>query len=104
MPHDPLTTSRIHFLAQTILNQPHYGILKAPTTFTKSRELYEWDLDRLNVEMKLFKTELFEKGFIAENYTFYLQTSGFVAIDGFEHFSFKMLRSDGTWYGQEPNN
>lgn len=104
MPHDPLTTSRIQFLAQTILNQPHYIVLKAPTTFTQSRELYEWELDRLSLEMKMFKAELFSKGFIPESYTLYLQTNGQVAIDGFQNFCFKMTRPDGSWYSQEPNN
>ena len=79
-------------------------MLKAPPTFSKSRELNEWDLDRLTTEFNSFRSELFIRGFIVNNYALYLQSNGTVALDGFEHFGFKMLRPDGTWYSQEPNN
>ncbi len=104
MPHDPVTASRIHLLAQTVLSQPFYIVLRAPIAFIKCRQLDEWDMDRLHLEVKTFKTEMFAKGFIVENYSLYLQPSGHVAIDGFENFPFKMLRSDGSWYPQEFTN
>ncbi len=104
MPHDPVTTSRIHLLCNTILSQPYYTVLKAPQTFIMSRELNYWDLDRLSVEVKLLNAELFARGFILKNFTLYLQPNGTVAIDGFEFFGFKMLNPDGSWYCKEPEN
>ena len=104
MPHDPITTNRIHFLCQTILTKPSYKVLIAPLNFSKNRYLDSWDMNLLHQEFKNFETELFIYGFYATDILFYLQPDGRVALDGFENFSFKMSRPDGTFYALAPGS
>ena len=104
MSHDPITTNRIHFLCQTILNKPSYKVLSAPLYYSRNRVIDSWDLNVVHVEFKNFETELFSLGFIPTKAIFYLQPDGKVALSGYEHFSFKMLRPDGTTYALAPGS
>ena len=104
MSHDPITTNRIHFLCQTILNKPSYKVLSAPYHYVRNREINSWDLNIVYEEFKKFEIELFSFGFIPTKAIFYLQPDGKVALTGYEHFSFKMLRPDGTFYAFAPSS
>lgn len=102
MPHDPITANRIHYLCESIMIKPSYRILSAPTNFIRNVQLNPWDLDILYKEFKVLETELFVYGFLPTKASFFLQPDGRVALSGYEHFAFKMLRPDGSWYSQEP--
>jgi hypothetical protein len=104
MPHDPITANRIKFLCESILLKPSYKVLTAPNNYVRNIQLQKWDLDSLNTEFKVFETELFVYGILPTKAFFYLQPDGRVALSGYEHFAFKMLRPDGSWYSQEPEN
>jgi hypothetical protein len=102
MPHDPITTNRIHFLCQSILSKPSYKVLTAPLNCSRVRQLNTWDLDTLYAEFKNLETELYVYGFIPSNASFFLQPNGMVSLTGFEYFSFKMVRPDGSVYSLAP--